>query len=112
MERALVEAGYEVTTAADGVDALERLRERHHDLVLADIRMPVMDGIALALAVARDHPLLPVILMTGYADQRQRARGIESLVRDVIAKPFSAAELCAAVEGALAAQKSLSSRSM
>jgi two-component system, cell cycle response regulator CpdR len=40
---------------------------------LTDIRMPIMDGIALALSVARDHPALTILLMTGYADQRERA---------------------------------------
>ena len=51
--------------------------------------MPVMDGIALALAAGRDHPDLTIMLMTGYADQRERAHGLDALIHDVISKPFS-----------------------
>jgi CheY-like chemotaxis protein len=65
--------------------------------------MPVMDGIALALAAARDHPRLVILLMTGYADQRERAYGLETLVHDVVSKPFSLATIREAVNDALAA---------
>ena len=64
--------------------------------------MPVMDGIALALAAARDHPDLIILLMTGYADQRERAHGLDALIHDVIVKPFTPAEICATVAQALA----------
>ena len=67
--------------------------------------MPVMDGIALALAVARDFPKLPILLMTGYADQRERVSGLEALICDVIAKPFALAEIKFAVASALAKGK-------
>ena len=62
---------------ADGAEALDTLQREdgEFDLLLADIKMPVMDGIALALAAARDFPDLPILLMTGYADQRERASG-------------------------------------
>ena len=63
--------------------------------------MPVMDGIALALAAARDHPRLAILLMTGYADQRERASGLDALIHDVVAKPFSLAAIRAAVNEAL-----------
>ena len=63
------------------------------DLLLTDIRMPIMDGIALALAAARDFPDLTILLMTGYADQRERAHGLDAIIHDVIAKPFSVASL-------------------
>ena len=72
-----------------------------HD-ALPIFRMPVMDGIALALAVARDHPAMTILLMTGYADQRERAHGLDALIHDVITKPFSLGELRSAVNGALA----------
>ena len=66
--------------------------------------MPVMDGIALALAVARDHPAVVILLMTGYADQRERAHGLDALIHDVVLKPFTVAEIQAAVAKALAAR--------
>ena len=101
--RALTEEGHEVVSVADGVSALDALA---HDrgriqLLLTDVRMPVMDGIALALNAARERPELAILLMTGYADQRERAHDIDPLIHDVIPKPFSVAELRAAVQEAL-----------
>jgi CheY-like chemotaxis protein len=102
--RALSQDGHHVMTANDGAEALDLLtRERGaFELLLTDIRMPVMDGIALALAAARDHPRLAILLMTGYADQRERAHGLEALIRDVVTKPFSLATIRSAVNDALA----------
>jgi two-component system cell cycle response regulator CpdR len=101
--RALLTAGHDVKTACDGGDALEVLQREGggFDLLLTDIRMPIMDGIALALAAARDFPELTILLMTGYADQRERAHGLDALIHDVIAKPFSLAALRGAVDEAL-----------
>ncbi|MGB6537563.1 MAG: response regulator [Xanthobacteraceae bacterium] len=101
--RALASEHHEVVAACDGGEALELLGREHgrFDLLLADIRMPIMDGIALALAAVRDFPDLTILLMTGYADQRERAQGLDALVHDVIAKPFSIAVLRDAVNEAL-----------
>jgi len=105
--RALAEDAHLVVATADGAEALDTLQQErgNFDLLLTDIKMPVMDGIALALAVARDYPTLPILMMTGYADQRERATGLESLVVDVIAKPFAVAEIKFAVAAALAKGK-------
>ena len=102
--RALNMDGHEVTAAHDGAEALDVLtREQgRFDLLLTDVRMPVMDGVALALAAARDFPDLTILLMTGYADQRERAQGLDALIHDVLAKPFTLAMLRAAVGEALA----------
>ena len=107
VKRALTEEGHFVVAAADGAEALDMLQRENggFDLLLADIKMPVMDGIALALAVARDFPKLPILLMTGYADQRERVSGLEALICDVIAKPFALAEIKYAVASALAKGK-------
>jgi two-component system cell cycle response regulator CpdR len=104
VKRALAEEGHFVVATADGAEALDALQgqQGNFDLLLADIKMPVMDGIALALAVARDFPNLPILLMTGYADQRERVSGLEALICDVIAKPFALAEIKFAVASALA----------
>ena len=56
----------------------------------------------MALAAARDHPDLPILLMTGFADQRERTRGLDAIVREVIQKPFSLAELRTTVAAVLA----------
>ena len=104
--RALIQDGHQVTTANDGAEALDVLTREagSFELLLTDIRMPVMDGIALALAAARDHPALPILLMTGYADQRERAHGLEAMIHDVITKPFSLGVMRAAVSQALSAR--------
>ena len=101
--RALLQDGHDVMTANDGAEALDLLlREQGaFELLLTDIRMPVMDGIALSLAAARDHPELTILLMTGYADQRERAHGLDALIHDVIAKPFSLGDIRKAVTEAL-----------
>src|SRR5665213_2407623 len=101
--RALNEDGHELTATPDGAAALNVLHRRggEFDLLLADVQMPVMDGVALALAAGRDHPDIPIMLMTGYADQRERAHDLDALVHDVISKPFSVAQIKGAVREAL-----------
>ena len=95
VRRGLVEAGHSVEMAADGAEALDRLARENgaFDLLLTDIKMPVMDGIALALATARDFPQVAILLMTGYADQRERAHGLDALIHGVVAKPFTLGEI-------------------
>jgi CheY-like chemotaxis protein len=104
--RAIAMDGHETVTAADGAEALDILTgdARAFDLLLTDIKMPIMDGIALALAVARDFPNLIILLMTGFADQRERASGLNAIVHDVVTKPFSVADIRSAVAGALTTQ--------
>jgi two-component system cell cycle response regulator CpdR len=102
--RALANDGHEVETAYDGSEALDVLTKHggQFDLLLTDVRMPKMDGIALSLAAARHFPEITILMMTGYADQRERAQGLDALVHDVLAKPFSVSSLCGAVNEALA----------
>ena len=101
--RALVHMGHEVTEAEDGGLAAEICAEKNgdFDLLLSDIKMPVMDGIALALTVAAQFPDLTIMLMTGFADQRERAHGLDALIYDVVPKPFSLQTLIEKVDDAL-----------
>lgn len=105
--RAIAMDGHEIVTAQDGAEALEILTREDgaFDLLLTDIQMPVMDGIALALSAARDFPQLTILLMTGFADQRERASNLNALVHDVVTKPFSVGDIRTAVADALAAKK-------
>lgn len=93
--RGLALDSHTVEMAGDGAEALDVItaREGSFDLVLSDIRMPLMDGIAMALAAKRDFPDLVILLMTGYAEQRERAKSLENIVVDVLTKPFGLAEL-------------------
>jgi len=105
--RALKQAGHDVVAQNDGAAALDCLVRENgkFDLLLTDIRMPIMDGIALALTASRDYPGLTILLMTGYADQRERAHGLSLLIHDVIAKPFTLAAICGAVNEALSVRQ-------
>lgn len=103
--RALIAAGYTVETAEDGLDGLCKIKQAAgaYDLVLSDIRMPAMDGIEMAREVARAFPGLRLLLMTGYADQRERAVELDGTVTGVVNKPFTLLELRERVGEALAA---------
>lgn len=104
--RALSGVGHEVEAVDDGSEALTSLARargagRPHDLLLTDILMPVMDGISLALAASRDQPDMPIMLMTGYSDQRERAYGLEAIIDDILLKPFTLDELVMRVQTVL-----------
>ncbi|MEQ8481212.1 MAG: response regulator [Hoeflea sp.] len=102
--RALEIDGHEIVQAGDGADAVDHLQADSFDLLLSDIRMPVMDGIALATQSSEIAPDMPVLLMTGYAEQRERAEPLMRIVVDVVDKPFSLPQIRQAVADALAAQ--------
>ena len=104
-ERALVRQGYDVTTAADGEDGLEALSRliglgEDIDLVVSDVVMPSMDGPAMAREIRRIRPDLPVLFMSGYAEEQLR-REIDIPNMHFLAKPFSVAQIVAAVEHVL-----------
>ena len=99
--RALMHRGHDVRAVEDGVRALEVLGGDDFDLLITDIVMPGLDGIGLALKVARDYPELPVLLMTGYSAERQRAHNLDELICDVVTKPFSLKQICDAAEQTL-----------
>lgn len=102
--RALEMSGHEVIDASDGGLALEIANEHNgnFDLLVSDIKMPVMDGIGLALAIGAQYPAMTILLMTGFADQRERAHGLDALIYDVLGKPFSLSQLIEKVDDALA----------
>ncbi len=101
IKRALAHKGHQVTEVCDGLQALQALGGQQFHLLITDIVMPGLDGIGLALRVARDHPKLPVLLITGYAAERQRAHNLEELICDVVTKPFTLQQICDAAERAL-----------
>lgn len=101
VERALRLEGHEVVSTFDGFMALSALREASYDLLLTDIAMPGMDGITLSLQAERDYPTMKILLMTGYAHERQRAHNLDVLVHEVMSKPFDIETLRARVNGLL-----------
>lgn len=106
ISRALIHHGHDVTVVEDGSEAIAKLAsDGPFDLLLTDIVMPIMDGIALALKVTKENPEMKILMMTGYAAERQRAYNLEMLIHDVVAKPFTLDEICAKVEDALVAEE-------
>ncbi len=102
--RALERQGHEVTSVADGSQALTELSLNRYDLLLTDIVMPGMDGIALSLKAAKICPEMQIVMMSGYAAERQRAHNLDALIRQVVAKPFTLKEIAAVVREALTAR--------
>lgn len=100
--RALRKSGHHVELAKDGLAALEALAAEPFDLLIADIVMPGLDGVELALKAAKDYPDMPVLLITGYAAQHQRAHGLDHLIHGVLSKPFSLRQIQRAADTALA----------
>ncbi|KAB0677024.1 response regulator [Aureimonas leprariae] len=104
VSRALRLEGHDVVACEDGEIAFERLQAEGgnaFDLVLSDIRMPSMTGIELAHAVSAEWPALPILLMTGYAEQREAAEDLARVIVGVVDKPFTVAAIRVEVAKAL-----------
>lgn len=91
--RALEQAGYEVTAVEDGYLALEALKRASFDLLITDVVMPGLDGIALTFKATHDHPNLRVVIISGYASERQRAADLRVPAIATLPKPFTLAEI-------------------
>jgi two-component system, NtrC family, response regulator HydG len=97
MRHQLEAEGYAVTTAVTAHDALERIVSQSYDLMLADVTMPEMDGIALCQKVAGVRPGLPIVLITGRSDIQTVTRALRVGVRDFLTKPLDSGELIGSV---------------
>jgi len=99
----LKSAGYEVLTAADGREALQKARAAMPDLILLDIMLPEMDGLEVCKALRRDAATsrLPIIMLTARAAEIDRVLGLELGADDYITKPFSPRELILRVKNVL-----------
>jgi len=86
---------YEVITAKDGLDAVEKLIERVPDVMLLDIEMPRMDGYELATHMKNDPRLreIPIIMITSRTGEKHRQRALEIGVERYLGKPYNEAEL-------------------
>jgi len=103
VQRALAVDGHIVTSTQDGAEALEQLQASSggFDLLISDVQMPAVDGIALAEKSLAVQPRLRVILMSGFADELDRAEHLKSRVSRVVAKPITLEGIRAAVKAAL-----------
>lgn len=80
--------GYEVITAANGVEALSVLKERTVDVMITDIMMPVMDGVALLRSVRDEYPMVHTIVITGYVSLDNLLAAMRYGADTCIFKPF------------------------
>jgi DNA-binding response OmpR family regulator len=96
----LTGAGYEVLTAKNGAEAVRAARENHVHLVLLDVMMPVMDGIAAAVHI-RAFSNVPIIFLSAKAEDADRILGLDMGGDDYITKPFVPAELFARIKSAI-----------
>ncbi|MDG2004371.1 MAG: response regulator [Novosphingobium sp.] len=104
-ERALTRQGYEVTMASDGEEGLEYVQlGRKYDIVVSDVVMPSMDGPAMAREIRKLTPDMPVLFMSGYAEEQLRSE-IDIDRMHFLPKPFSVQELSDKVGEVLAVQK-------
>jgi two-component system cell cycle sensor histidine kinase/response regulator CckA len=105
-ERALARHGYTVLTANNGEEALERLKENGEKvaLLISDVVMPLMDGPTMVREVRKTYPEVPILFMSGYAEEQLR-KSIDIANVAFLPKPFSVQELAQAVQRVLAASK-------
>ena len=96
--RNLAFEGYDVLTASDGELALEQIEAHQPDLVLLDVMMPKMNGLAVCQRV-REFSTVPIIMVT--AREQDTVRGLDLGADDYLTKPFSLDELLARVEAVL-----------
>ena len=93
--------GWDIAVAESGEQALEILQEKKVDVLLTDLRMPAMDGMALTGQVRKSFPGIPVVIMTGYPSVESAVSALRSKVADYITKPFNVNELYKRVESHL-----------
>ena len=103
LSKTLALAEYEVDTASDANVALERVRVVDYDLLIADLKMPGMDGLTLIRQVKRLRTELPVIIITGYSTESSAIEAVNLGVAGYLTKPFRVPQVLAAAAKALGA---------
>jgi excisionase family DNA binding protein len=101
LSRTLALAEYEVETTADGHSALESIRNDGYKLLIADLRMPGMDGLALIREVKQINPHLPIIIITGYSSESAAIEAVNLGVAGYLTKPVGIPQVLAAAAKAL-----------
>jgi excisionase family DNA binding protein len=103
LSKTLALAEYDVDTAADATTALDRLRAAPYDLLIADLRMPGMDGLTLIRQVKRIRAEMPIIIITGFSTESSAIEAVNLGVAGYLTKPFRVPQVLAAAAKALGA---------
>jgi excisionase family DNA binding protein len=101
LSRTLAMADYDVDTTSDGVSALESIRNDGYKLVIADLRMPGMDGLTLIRELKQINPQLPIIIITGYSSESSAIEAVNLGVSGYLTKPVGIPQVLAAAAKAL-----------
>ena len=101
LSKTLALAEYDVDTAQDGRAAVERLRLGHYDLLIADLKMPGLDGLSLIREAKRLNVELPVIIITGFSTESSAIEAVNLGVAGYLTKPFRVPQVLAAAARAL-----------
>ncbi|MEE4314757.1 MAG: response regulator [Desulfofustis sp.] len=101
LEMVLAEEGYDVELAYTGADALKSMSAKSVDLLIADLRLPDIDGMEVIKTVKARKPTTEVIVITGYSSVTSAVDAMKLGVFDYLAKPFTESEIKEAVDGAL-----------
>ena len=103
LAKTLALAEYDVETAPDATTALSRVRASEYDLLIADLRMPGMDGLTLIRQVKRIRAELPIVIITGFSSEASAIEAVNLNVAGYLRKPFRVPEVLAAAAKALGA---------
>ncbi|MBI4548195.1 MAG: response regulator [Ignavibacteriae bacterium] len=101
LSRELSVAGYSVTTASDGSEAIDLVEQLNFDLALLDIRIPKVDGFDVLKFIKKNFPSIKVIMLTAYADLKSSMEAKRLGAEDLVSKPYNLEDLCATIERVL-----------
>ena len=105
VEKIFAKRGHEIVTAGNGREALEKLTESEVDVIIMDVKMPVMDGITALVEIKKLYPLVEVILLTGHASVDSAIKGIDLGAFDYLMKPYDLDKLIEMAEEASSRKK-------
>jgi DNA-binding NtrC family response regulator len=93
--------GYEVSTTSNPMEVKELIRGGGYDLVITDLKMPLVDGLDLIEIVKKADPNLPIVIITGYGTKETAEEALKKGAYDFITKPFRKATILSTINGAL-----------
>lgn len=102
LEHVVTSAGYTVTTAEDGQDAIAKIQKDTFDLALLDIQMPNASGIEVLKFIRTNAPATKAIMLTGYADLNYAMEARQFGAKDFISKPYKLEDIIRTIENVLA----------
>ena len=106
-KKLLERKGYKVETASSGMEALEKLKTIHIQVVILDVKMPGMDGIATLKKIKRDYPLIEVIMLTGHGTVESAVEGVKLGATNYLIKPADIDDISAKIKHAFEKRKTI-----